>query len=185
MISDSLFEKDITEKKHCERVSSYCKKIAQAMNLTKEAVSILELAGMLHDIGKIGIDEKILKKRGKLSVSEWAEIRRHPEIGYQILRSTIEFAHVAEYVLSHHERPDGKGYPRGITDLEIPFEAKILAIAEAYDNMVNQSIYKDAVSEDQAIRIIQDNSGTEFDKHIAQVFVEKVLGKEWEGGPSW
>lgn len=179
MITDSLFEKDESEKKHCERVSAYCKNLAQALNMSKEAINTLELAGMFHDIGKIGIDENILKKRGKLDVSDLNEIRRHPEIGYQILRSSSEFAHVADYVLSHHERPDGKGYPREVSDPAIPYESKIIAVAEAYDGMVNLSIYKDAVSEDQAIRILQENSGSEFDPGVVEAFVVKVLG----GGP--
>lgn len=178
MITDSLFEKDESERKHCERVGAFCKKTAQALNMSKEAINALELAGTLHDIGKIGIDEKILKKREKLTESDWSEVQRHPEIGYQILRSSNEFAHIAEYVLSHHEQPDGKGYPRGITDIEIPYESKIVAIAEAYDSMVNQADYKDAISEDQAIQILKENSGSKFDPEITKIFIEKVLGKE-------
>ncbi len=145
--------------------------------MSEEATNSLELAGMLHDIGKIGIDDKILKKREELTESDRKEIQRHPEIGYQILRSSNEFSHVAAFILSHHEQLDGKGYPRGIMGSEIPYESKIIAIAEAYDSMVNNTDYQEAMSEDRAIQILIDNSKTKFDPEITRVFIEKVLGK--------
>jgi diguanylate cyclase (GGDEF)-like protein/PAS domain S-box-containing protein/putative nucleotidyltransferase with HDIG domain len=107
VITKTLFEKNKREQLHCERVSKLCEKIGKVLNMNPEDVNELKTAGLLHDIGKINIDEKILNKEGKLTEMEWAELKRHPEIGYQILRSVNEFAPIAEYVLYHHERIDG------------------------------------------------------------------------------
>ena len=180
LITKSLYEKNRTEKLHCERVSELCKNIGRALQLSPEDISELGLVGVVHDIGKIGIAEKILSKTGNLETAEWIEIQRHPEIGYQILRSVNEFSHLADFVLAHHERMDEKGYPRGLQGKEIPLQSRILAIAEAFDAMSSDSGYKGRLSEEAAVTELVKNAGTQFDANLVQVFVEKVLGRVWQ-----
>lgn len=174
LITRSLHERDKDEQLHSERVADLCKKIAEAMELESHHVSEMGLLGLLHDIGKIGINQNILNSNSKLKEREWNEIKKHPETGYHILKSVSEFSHIAEYVLCHHERPDGKGYPSGIKDKDIPFQSKILSIAEAYDSMIHKH-YKEPVAIDKAIDELLLNSGTQFDEQIVKTFIEKVV----------
>lgn len=180
LITKTLYEKNEIEQHHCERVSELCRNIGTALGLSSDEVNELAIAGLLHDIGNIAIDGKLLTEPGKLTQEEWIDIKRHPEIGYQILRSVNKFSHIAEFVLSHHERLDGSGYPRGLKDKEIPLQSKILFIAEAYDAMINDRIYKPACLPEVAIKELKANANLQFDAHIAQVFVEKVLKRKWD-----
>ncbi|SHH78509.1 PAS domain S-box protein [Clostridium grantii] len=180
LITRSLYEKNSKEQEHCERVSELCKAIGEAIGLSSELIDELGLMGLLHDIGKVAINAEVLNKPEKLNKIERAEIKRHPEIGYQILRSVSELAHIADYVLSHHEKPDGNGYPRKLIDKQIPLQAKILSIAEAYDTMINEYPYKAGLSIEDAVKEIKLNSNKQFDSYIAKVFVEKVLNEKWE-----
>ena len=149
------------------------------MNFEKDEVNQIRMAGLMHDIGKIGINDNILNKLGGLNSDEWKEIKRHSEIGYRILSSVNEFSEIAEYVLEHHERWDGKGYPRGINGEKILLQARIIAVADAYIAMISASNYREALSEEEAISEIKRYSGMQFDTDIAKIFVEKVLGKDW------
>ena len=133
------------------------------------------MAGLLHDIGKIGIDESILNKRGKLTEVEWADMRRHPEIGYHILRSVNEFAPIAEYVLHHHERVDGTGYPRQLENGKIPTQSKIISIADAYDAMTSHRPYREDLNLAEVITEFKSNAGTQFDPDILNVFIDQIL----------
>lgn len=175
LITKSLYEKDFREEDHCQRVSNICKNIGLAMGLPTDEINDLGILGLLHDIGKICVNEKTLNKKGRLSNVDWVAIKRHPEIGYQILRSVNEFAHIAEYVLCHHERPDGNGYPRGLKDHQIPLHAKILSVAEAYDCMININGYKKNITKKGAIKELLRNAGTQFDEEVVKVMV-KMLG---------
>ena len=175
LITKSLYEKDAAEKLHCERVSVLCRKIGKAMGLNVGDVDELGLAGLLHDIGKIGINKPLLHKDGVPDELEWTEIRRHPEIGYQILRSVSEFSHIAEYILAHHERVDGKGYPRGLKADAIPLQAKILAVAGCYDAMISGRSYKKAMNGTLAVEELKANVGTQFDKNVVDAFIAKVI----------
>lgn len=179
-ITKTLFEKNEIVRLHCEGVSDLCKNIAFALGLNSDEVDELSVAGMLHDIGKIGINDKILDKPEILSEQEWIEIRRHPEIGYQILRTANEFSQISEYILSHHERLDGKGYPKGLKEDEISLQAKILHLADTYDAMTSDRSYRKACTLEEAVIEIRKNCGTQFDTEIAKLFVEKVLGKSWD-----
>ena len=133
---------------------------------------------MLHDIGKIAIDEAILNKTGKLNEEEWVEIRKHPEIGYRILSTVNNMSEMAEFVLSHHERWDGKGYPQGISGEQIPLQSRIIGIADAYDAMISERSYKKSLTKKEAIQELIANSGTQFNAECVQVFIEKVLTRE-------
>ncbi|MBC8015586.1 MAG: HD domain-containing protein, partial [Sporomusaceae bacterium] len=131
------------------------------------------------DIGKIAIEEGILNKPGMLTEQEWAEIKRHPEIGYRILSSSHEMLELTESVLSHHEKWDGTGYPKGLKGEEIPRIARIIGLADSYDAMTSERSYRKALSEDAVLKEIRENAGTQFDPEIARNFVEKVLGQSW------
>jgi len=179
LIMTTLFEKNVREEQHCERVSELCRQIGIALNLSIDDIKELSTAGLLHDIGKIGIDETILNKDGKLSPEEWVQIKKHPEIGYQILRSINEFAQIATYILYHHERLDGTGYPVGLSHEAIPLQAKILYIADAYDAMTSDRTYQTGRTQEYAVSEIKKYIGTQFDLEIAKVFIEKVLKLEF------
>lgn len=175
MITKTLNEKNRREQLHCERVSKLCELIGNALKLSPDSVRELKMAGLLHDIGKIGIDESLLNKKGKLTEVEWADMRRHPEIGYHILRSVNEFAPIAKYVLHHHERIDGTGYPRQLKDEEIPLQSKIICIADAYDAMTSHRPYRNDFSLSEVIAEFKLNAGSQFDQDILKVFIDQIL----------
>ncbi|WP_069998495.1 PAS domain S-box protein [Cellulosilyticum sp. I15G10I2] len=186
-IIKTLYEKTLLEKQHAEHVSQLCRSLALAMKLDSDDVRELETAGLVHDIGKIAIDLSILDKPSKLSDEERSEIQRHPEIGYQIVRAINEFTRLAEYILAHHERWDGAGYPRGLKGEEIPVGARIMAIADAYDAMTSERPYRKALSKEAAMEELKKNAGTQFDPDMIYVF-DKVIFKDgrdnkWELEP--
>lgn len=175
LITKTLYQKNRREQLHCERVSKLCELIGNALKMSPDAVRELKMAGLLHDIGKIGIDESLLNKRGKLTEPEWADMKRHPEIGYHILRSVNEFAPIAKYVLHHHERIDGKGYPRQLKDEEIPLQSKIICIADAYDAMTSHRPYREDLSLSDVVAEFKRNAGSQFDPDILKVFIDQIL----------
>lgn len=172
LIMKTLFEKNNRESLHSKRVSEVCAAIAKKARLSKEEIKKLKLTGLMHDIGKIGINEKILNSTTTLDADEFTQIRKHSEIGSRILGASGEFAEIAEVVLQHHERWDGKGYPRGLKGEEISLHARIIAIADTYDAMVSQRAYRDAFSKEQAITEIQRCSGSQFDPNLVKIFIE-------------
>lgn len=175
-ILSALHEKSPREEQHSARVSELCQSIGKAMSLPEMQISMLQTAGLLHDIGKIAIDEDILNKPGKLNPREWEDIKRHPDIGYRILGSSYDMLELAECILAHHERWDGTGYPKGLKGSEIPTEARIIAVADTYDAMTSERPYRHALSQQKALDEILRCAGTQFDPDIARVFVEKVSG---------
>ena len=175
LITKTLYQKNRREQLHCERVGKLCELIGNAMRLGPEAVRELKMAGLLHDIGKIGIDETLLNKKERLTDSEWRDIKRHPEIGYHILKSVNEFAPIAKYVLHHHERVDGSGYPRQLKDGEIPFQSKIICIADAYDAMTSHRPYRGDLSLPEVVDELKRNAGSQFDRDILKVFIDQIL----------
>ncbi|NCC81552.1 MAG: diguanylate cyclase [Clostridia bacterium] len=175
IIISTLHEKNKREKLHSERVGEICEAIGREMGFDQEELSELKLIGLMHDIGKIGIDEKILNKDGKLTPEEYEEIKKHPEIGYRILSSANQMSDIAEYTLAHHERWDGKGYPNGISGKEIPLVSRIIAVADAYDAMTSERTYRKPLSEKEAVEELRKYAGTQFDPIIVKIFTEKVL----------
>lgn len=174
-IINTLHEKNKREKQHSYRVSELCQSIGEAVGLLEEEIQKLKTVGFLHDIGKIAISEEILNKPGKLSKDDWTKIKRHPEIGYRILCSVNGMAEMAEYVLAHHERWDGLGYPKGIKGEELPLQSRIIAIADAYDAMTSPRRYQDALSDEAAIAELQKNAGFQFDPELVKLFIDKVV----------
>jgi len=177
-IIHTLHEKNKREEQHSRRVSVLNSKIGQAMGLLEENVEELRNVGMLHDIGKIAIPENILNKSENLTLEERYEINRHPEIGYHILSSVTGMADIAEYVLAHHERWDGNGYPKGLCRNEIPLQARITAVANVYDSMVTERSYRKTFSKEEAVEELKRNAGTQFDPEIVKIFVEMVAPQE-------
>jgi diguanylate cyclase (GGDEF)-like protein len=169
-------EKNEREKAHSQRVSELCKRLGEALDLTSREIEELKSVGLLHDIGKIALDESVLNNPGKLSKEEWHQIKRHPEIGYRILSTVNDLAEMAEYVLTHHERWDGNGYPKGLKGTDIPLQSRIIAIADAYDAMISERSYRSPFSEEAAIKELEKGIGIQFDPIITKVFIKKVLG---------
>jgi putative nucleotidyltransferase with HDIG domain len=179
LIINTLYEKSNREMFHSKRVGDLCNSIAQAMHVETNMIKQIALAGLLHDIGKMGVEENILNKPASLDIKEWEQMKRHPEVGYRILSSSEEFTEVARYVFEHHERWDGKGYPKGLKGVEISLQARIIGVADSYDAMTSDRTYRKGLSEEEAVSELRRNAGTQFDPIVAQVFVEEVLGKSW------
>jgi len=175
IIMKTLFEKSTRESQHSNRVSTLCKAIAKKMDFDKDDVNKIGIAGLVHDIGKIGIDEKTLNKPGRLDADEREQINRHPEIGWRILSSVNEFSDLAQCILAHHERWDGNGYPNGLRGEQIPLEARIISIADSYDAMTSQRSYKAGRTQEEAVKELMRCAGTQFDPKIVEVFVNQVL----------
>ncbi|MGD9676963.1 MAG: HD domain-containing phosphohydrolase [Vulcanibacillus sp.] len=174
-IKATMFERSQETKDHADRLIDFSKRLGRELNLTPIELYELELFATLHDIGKIAINDQILGKPGELTKDEWIEMKKHPEIGYRIAISSHELVPIADYILSHHERWDGNGYPQGLKGEEIPLLARILSVVDAYDAMTQDRVYRKALSETEAIEEIRRNAGTQFDQDIVNVFLEKVL----------
>jgi len=171
-IINTLHEKNPREEQHSKRVSQLCQSIGRAIGLSEIEVSRLKVVGLLHDIGKIAIEESILNKPGKLTENEWEQIKKHPAIGYRILSSSYEMLEFADCILAHHERWDGKGYPKGLEGEAIPRVARIIALADSYDAMVSERPYRNSLNTEQALLEIKKNSGTQFDPEITRIFIQ-------------
>jgi len=178
-ILKAFFCKNPLEDQHSKQVGLLCKKVGLEFNLKALQLHQLEQLGLLHDIGKIAVNTKVLNKIEELSIEEWNQIKYHCEIGYRILSSSSEYEDVAQAVLSHHERWDGRGYPKGLIGEQIPWMARVIAVCEAYSAMTLKTPYKEAKSEEEAVSEIKNNAGLQFDSEIAKVFVTKVLHKNW------
>ena len=178
-IVSTLQERYIETDDHGERMKKLSRDVGIALSIPDSMLDDLELLAVLHDIGKIAIKDTIINKNSKLTTSEMDEIKTHSEIGYRITQATIEFQQISKYILAHHERWDGTGYPQKLKKEEIPLLSRIIAVVDSYDAMTNYRPYCDTLSVEAAIEEIRKCSGTQFDPDIAKVFVEKVLGKEW------
>ena len=163
--------------KHSNNVSDYCLKLGVALGLKGKILKELELAGMLHDIGKTYIPREIINKKGKLNDQEWKIIKTHSRMSYDILSSVTEYSDLAKYALYHHERIDGKGYPEGLKGEEIPYASRIIAVVDAYEAMTEDRPYRKALIQEEAIQELIKFSNTQFDKQIVDIFIEKVLNK--------
>ena len=173
-LKDALFERSNETEGHAERIGHVCHRLGRAMGLSNNQLDELRLLAMLHDVGKIAIRDGILLKPGPLDADEWVEMKKHPETGYRIAQSVYELTSIADYILSHHERWDGTGYPMGLRGEDIPLPSRILAVADAYDVMTNLRPYKAPISQGEALAEIRRCSGTQFDPGVVKVFLETV-----------
>ena len=175
-LKETLSEKCRESAEHTNKVAELSIKIAEEMGISESSFDNLKLAAMLHDIGKVAVDNNILNKAGSLTKEEWDIIKRHPETGYRIAQSSFELSSIAEFILYHHERWDGEGYPVGKTGRKIPLISRIIAVVDAYTVMIQGSSYKKAVSHQMALAELKRCSGSQFDPKIVEIF----LGLEFE-----
>lgn len=173
-LKDKLEEISYETKAHYERLKNICLMLADKLGLSDIEKEELKLLCEFHDIGKIAIPKKILHKKDTLSSEEWERVKRHSEIGYHIIGSSKETLAIDELILVHHERWDGRGYPGLLKNTDIPLAARIFAIADAYEAMVNGRPYKERISSSEALKEIQNNAGTQFDPYLAMTFVEMM-----------
>lgn len=159
---------------HVKRIGLYSAAMAKALNCPPQMVDDIRIAAPMHDIGKIGIPDKILLKKGKLTPTEFAIMKRHTEIGARMLEnSNIPVLDMAvDIAYCHHEKWDGSGYPRGLVGEEIPLTARITAIVDIYDALVHERVYKKAMSEKEALEVMQDMAGSHLDPDLFAVFLE-------------
>jgi diguanylate cyclase (GGDEF)-like protein/PAS domain S-box-containing protein len=173
-IMGTVYIRSQETEEHAKRLVDLSVRVGRKLNISQKDMDNLELFAMLHDIGKIGIDNSILNKPGKLSKNEWEIMKKHSEIGYRIAMSSPELEPIAEYILAHHERWDGNGYPQGLKGEEIPLLSRILAVVDSYDAMTEDRVYRKAMTHQAAIEEIKKNAGTQFDPNIAQIFIDSL-----------
>ena len=174
-IKAMLFSKSNETMEHADRMVDLARRLGNEVSLSEADQVSLELMATLHDLGKIGISNTTLSKPDRLNEAEWTEIKRHPEIGYRIASTIPELQKISEYILCHHERWDGRGYPQGIAGEEIPFISRLISVIDAFDAMTENRSYRKALPMEEAVAEITKNAGTQFDPEIARVFIEKVL----------
>ncbi|MEO5657336.1 MAG: HD domain-containing phosphohydrolase [Nitrospiria bacterium] len=171
-LAAAIEAKDEYTRGHCQRVCAYAIEIGTRLALPDHTMRDLELAAILHDIGKIGIDENILRKSSRLTYAEMQVMHEHPVIGERILRSVEPLHLVASYIVHHHEHYDGKGYPQGSKGDEIPLIARILGVADAYDSMTSRRPYREPLPEAESVKRLRADAGRQFDPHIVEIFLE-------------
>ncbi|MBN2268390.1 MAG: PocR ligand-binding domain-containing protein [Acholeplasmataceae bacterium] len=176
---ETLKEKYEEEKLHSSRVSDYCKMMGEKLYLSEDQTKELEFAGLMHDIGKITIPDRILDKPGKLTDEEWVIMKTHTINGYHILRSADKYSKLAEYALTHHERWDGKGYPNGLKEEEIPLFSRVICICDAYEAMTADRPYRKALDYKVAISELNRCAGSQFDKELVGIFIKAITEKEY------
>ena len=168
---------DPTKKGHIKRVTAYSLAIATQLGMVPERMKQLKLTAYLHDIGELGVAGRILMKSGPLTEDEYRQIKRHPLIGVTLIYPIRELRAILPGVRHHHEAVDGRGYPDGLRDVDIPLMSRIVAIADAYDAMTSDRPYRKALPRNQAVEELEQNKGTQFDPGLVQAFL-RILNNE-------
>jgi diguanylate cyclase (GGDEF)-like protein/putative nucleotidyltransferase with HDIG domain len=175
-LAEALDQRDSGTARHSQTVARYCEMMALELGMDEDQVQRIKLAGVLHDIGKIGVPDSILCKPGPLTTEEMGQMKRHPELGARIL-SSRELDDVREWILAHHERPDGTGYPKALTADEIPIEASILAVGDAYEAMTSDRVYRMAIGPEKAREELHRWAGKQFSRPVVDAFL-RALDRE-------
>ena len=170
-LSKAIETRDDCTGSHSTRMTTLAERIAAACHCSDEEIRTIRWAGMLHDIGKIGIPDEVLRRPGPLDEAEWAIIRRHPDVGADIVLMVSNLAPVAELIRAHHERYDGNGYPRNLSGEEIPLGARILTVCDAYTAMTDERSYRLAISHEEALAELKRCAGTHFDPRVVEAFL--------------
>jgi HD-GYP domain-containing protein (c-di-GMP phosphodiesterase class II) len=163
--------KDLNTGVHSTRLAEWGMRVGQELGLEEPELQNLEVAALLHDIGKVGIPDSILRKPGKLEPGEYALMKRHPEYGWAVLRMLPGFERAALDILHHHESVDGRGYPAGLKGSEIPVVSRIVCVIDAFDAMVSSRPYRKGLPYQEAVRRLKEASGTQFDSVVVQSFL--------------
>ena len=179
-LAEAIEKRDPYTGGHTKRVVNYCLVAAKYMNLTPEELEILKLSAILHDVGKIGVEDRILRKPGNLDDEEAKIMKMHPLLGAEIMRHIRQLKDLIPGMLHHHERPDGKGYPEGLKGRDIPIVARIISAADTYDAMTTNRPYRKGLSHQTAIDEIKKEAGAQFDKEVAEAFVKAFEAGEIE-----
>jgi diguanylate cyclase (GGDEF)-like protein/PAS domain S-box-containing protein len=174
-LEKTLEEKDFETEAHAKRLKELAIKIGKELKLSDRKLNELSLLSALHDLGKVSIADEILSKPGKLTPEEWKMVKKHPEVGYRIAETTSKLEPIAEGILYHHERWDGKGYPRGLEKIKIPLNARIISIVDSFDAMTHNRPYKAAKSKQEAVKELKRCSGTQFDPNLVGIMI-RILG---------
>jgi diguanylate cyclase (GGDEF)-like protein/putative nucleotidyltransferase with HDIG domain len=172
-LAEALDVRDSGSVSHCHRVGRFAELTARELGLPADAVERVRLAGILHDVGRVGIPDELMRKRGELTEYERSLVRSHPEIGARMVETT-DFDDIRSWILFHHERPDGRGYPEGHEWAEVPLEARVLAVADAYEAMTADRPYRSALSLDEAARELRRGAGRQFDERVVDAMLRAV-----------
>ena len=172
-LAEALDVRDSGSVSHCQRVGRFAELTARELGLAPDAVERVRLAGILHDLGRVGIPDALVRKSGPLTEAEWTLVRTHPEIGARMVETT-DFDDIRSWILFHHERPDGLGYPEGQAWEQVPLEARILGVADAYEAMTSDRPYRDALAPDEAATLLRDSAGRQFDRQVVDALLRVV-----------
>jgi diguanylate cyclase (GGDEF)-like protein/putative nucleotidyltransferase with HDIG domain len=172
-LAEALDVRDSGNATHCHRVARFAELIARELGLPPRAVERVRIAGILHDVGRVGVPDELFHKSGPLNEEEWAFVRSHPEVGARMVETT-ELDEISAWIHAHHERPDGRGYPEGLAAEGVPLEARILAVADAYEAMTSERSYRPALNAERASLELRRGAGSQFDEHVVEAFLRVV-----------
>jgi two-component system, cell cycle response regulator len=172
-LAEALDVRDTGNTTHCHRVGRFAELTARELGMAPESVERIRLAGILHDVGRVGMPDALFQKAGPLNEEEWAWVHSHPEIGARMVETT-DFQEIGSWILCHHERPDGQGYPLGRPGDEVPLEARILAVADAYEAMTSERSYRPALAPDDAAAELRRGSGQQFDGRVVEALLRSL-----------
>ncbi len=173
-LAKTIDAKDAYTNGHSERVADYSREIARRYGYDEDRQEEIYMMGLLHDVGKIGVPDSVINKPGRLTDEEYAQIKKHPVMGAEILTTVSEMPKLVTGARWHHERFDGKGYPDGLKGEDIPEEARIIAVADAYDAMTSHRSYRDIIPQDHVKSEIEKGMGTQFDEKFARIMLEMI-----------